>query len=158
MRYARSAAPTIGKGEGRDITRAEILREGHELIFLTVGPCAAAALEAAEQLALDGFNAGVVDARFVKPLDTAMLDALAHKAIVTVEENVLCGGFGSAVLEYYAKSGQLRHVTVSRVGLDDIYGEQASRDEQLREHGLDARGLYAVARRILTHVRASVSK
>lgn len=156
IRYARSTAPTIGHAANRDITRAETLREGHDLVFLTIGPCAAAALDAAAQLEMDGFSIGVIDARFVKPLDTSMLDAIADRPIVTVEENVLSGGFGSAVLEYYEQSGQLHRVTLSRVGLNDVFGEQASREEQLRIYGLDARGLYAAARRMLKHVAASV--
>ncbi|MCK5861754.1 MAG: 1-deoxy-D-xylulose-5-phosphate synthase, partial [Candidatus Hydrogenedentes bacterium] len=112
LRYARDAAPTIGSAEGRDITCAETLREGNDLVFLTVGPCAAAALAAAEKLAQEGHNAAVIDARSVKPLDTAMLDEIRSLPIITVEENALAGGFGSAVLEYYEQAGYLQELTL----------------------------------------------
>ena len=92
LRYARDSAPTIGDVEGRDITRAEMLRDGDDLVFLTIGPCAASALEAAEKLSEQDYRAAVVDVRSVKPLDTAMLDAIRNKPIVTVEENALAGG------------------------------------------------------------------
>ncbi len=149
LRYARDIAPTIGAAKGRDITRAETLREGNDLVFLTVGPCAAAALEAAERLAREGHSVAVVDARSVKPLDTAMLDAIRDKPIVTVEENALAGGFGSAVLEYYEQSGQLQGLTLSRMGFDDVFYEQASRKEQLALCNLTVEGLCRCASQML---------
>lgn len=151
LRYARCAAPDIGDSRGRDIHAAQCLREGEDLTFLTVGPCAAAALKAAELLAKEGVSAGVVDARSVKPLDTAMLDALRDRPIVTVEENNLYGGFGSAVLEYFEQSAQLYRVHVHRVGLNDVFGDQATREEQLRMYGLDAESLALAARLVLQH-------
>ena len=149
LSYARDIAPTIGAAKGRDITRAETLREGNDLVFLTVGPCAAAALEAAERLAREGHSVAVVDARSVKPLDTAMLDAIRDKPIVTVEENALAGGFGSAVLEYYEQSGQLQGLTLSRMGFDDVFYEQASRKEQLALCNLTVEGLCRCASQML---------
>lgn len=157
FRYARSAAPAIGGEEDRDVRRAQYLREGEDLTFLTVGPCAAAALEAAARLENEGISAGVVDARSIKPLDTAMLDALHDRPIVTVEENNLHGGFGSAVLEYFEQTAQLSRVHVHRIGLNDEFGEQATREEQLRVYGLDADGLVLAAHHALqrqVHVAA----
>jgi 1-deoxy-D-xylulose-5-phosphate synthase len=149
LRYARDIAPTIGIADGREITHAETLREGNDLVFLTVGPCAATALEAAERLAGEGHSIAVVDARSVKPLDTAMLDAIRDKPIVTVEENALAGGFGSAVLEYYEQSGQLQGLTLLRMGFDDIFYEQASRKEQLALCNLTVDGLCQCANQML---------
>ncbi len=158
LRYARDAAPTIGDAAGRDVTRAETLRDGHDLVFLTVGPCAAAALEAADALAEDGYDVGVVDARSVKPLDTGMLDELRHKPIITVEENALAGGFGSAVLEYFEASGQLDGLALVRMGFDDVFYEQASRREQLAACNLDAAGLVRHARHVLARTQDAFVK
>lgn len=149
IRYARSAAPLIGGSENRDVRTAQRLREGDDLTFLTTGPCAAAALEAAGQLEAEGIAAGVVDARSVKPLDAAMLESLKDKPLVTVEENTLYGGFGAAVLEYFEQCGELHHVQVHRAGLNDVFGDQATRSEQLSMYGLDARGLAEMARLVL---------
>lgn len=149
IRYARSAAPLIGGSENRDVRTAQRLREGDDLTFLTTGPCAAAALEAAGQLEAEGIAAGVVDARSVKPLDAAMLESLKDKPLVTVEENTLYGGFGAAVLEYFEQCGELHHVQVHRAGLNDVFGDQATRSEQLSMYGLDARGLAETARLVL---------
>ena len=149
IRYARSAAPLIGDSENRDVRTAQRLREGDDLTFLTTGPCAAAALEAASQLEAEGIAAGVVDARSVKPLDAAMLESLKDKPLVTVEENTLYGGFGAAVLEYFEQCGELHHVQVHRAGLNDVFGDQATRSEQLSMYGLDARALAETARLVL---------
>ena len=84
-----------------EIGRGVVLQEGRDVALLGFGNGVGIALEAAEQLRPQGITPTVVDARFAKPLDTALLDRLAsdHGRIVTIEENVLAGGFGSAVLE-----------------------------------------------------------
>nr|AUN37067.1 1-deoxy-D-xylulose 5-phosphate synthase [uncultured bacterium] len=145
IRYARGKAPNIGATEGRDITRGEILREGSDANFVVLGPCAAACLKAAERLAKEGLSVGVVDARHVKPLDTELLDSIADRPIITVEENTLDGGFGSAVLEHFDLSGRTQELRLHRIGIPDIFSEQATRDEQLAAHDLDADGLHRAA-------------
>jgi len=149
IRYARGKAPTIGDVQGRDIARGEMLRQGGDATFLVVGPCVAACLKAAEALADEGLDVGVADVRLVKPLDEALLDQLADRPIITVEENTLDGGFGSAVLEHFEKRGRLADVRVHRIGIPDVFSEQGTREEQLAAHGLDAAGLAAAARRFL---------
>lgn len=141
IRYARGAAPTLGKAEGRDVTRGEVLREGGDAVFLAIGPVLGNCLEAAEQLSADGFHIGVVDARHVKPLDEALLDSLVGRPIVTVEENTLDGGFGSAVLEYFQLHGKLEQLRILRLGIPDIFSEQATRAQQLQAHNLHPAGL-----------------
>lgn len=158
IRYARGAAPVIGSKEDRDVSKAEVLRAGEDLTFLTLGPCAAAALQAANCLENDGYKVGVVDARSVKPLDAEMLDSLANRPVITVEENVLAGGFGSAVLEYYAQTEQLSHIRLLRLGINDAFGEQATREEQLAIYGLDAHSLCHAAKQLLQHVDATLVK
>ena len=150
LRYARGKAPTLGgPAQERDIHRGEILRNGEDAFFLCIGPCTGAALEAAKRLENDGLSIGVADARFVKPLDTDLLDTLAGHPLITVEENPLEGGFGSAVLEYYANTGRLEGLRLHRIGIPGLFCPQATRDEQLAEYGLDANGLYRTARQIL---------
>ncbi|HDP34415.1 MAG TPA: 1-deoxy-D-xylulose-5-phosphate synthase [Candidatus Hydrogenedentes bacterium] len=158
LRYARDAATTIGSAAIRDVAHAETLREGDDLVFLTVGPCAAAALAAAERLACEGTAAAVVDARSVKPLDTAMLDALRHKPIITVEENALAGGFGSAALEYFEQSEQTPGPVLCRMGFDDVFYEHATRREQLAMCNLDADGLYDCAKHMLARLQETYTK
>ncbi len=151
IRYPRDKALTIGRRTGRDITAGEILRRGAEGTFLTAGPCAAACLEAAAILERDGISMGVADARWVKPVDAGLLDELGGLPIVTVEENVLAGGFGSAVLEAFEERGLLNDVRVHRIGLPDAYGEHATRAQQIHEHRLDAASLASAARAFMLH-------
>lgn len=153
IRYARSDAPLIGGTEGRSVDSSEMLREGEDLVFLTVGPCAAQALEAAELLSQEGIEAAVMDARHVKPLDEAALDSIAHLPIVTVEENTLPGGFGSAVLEYFEEQQPDQSPNVLRVGIQDLFGDQATRSEQIQMYGLDALSLAGQARKLLGRIK-----
>jgi 1-deoxy-D-xylulose-5-phosphate synthase len=149
LRYARGKAPTIGEREGRDIARGEVLREGHDAVFLTVGPLAAACLEAAERLEAEGYSIGVADARWIKPVDGALIESLLDRPIITVEENTLDGGFGAAVLEYVSNVGRLQDLRLRRLGIPDRFSEQATRDEQLSAEGLDVNGFVEVAREYL---------
>ncbi len=146
FRYARGKAPTIGTTENRDVSRGEILRAGTDLNFLAVGPVIGACLEAAELLEAEGISIGVADARFVKPLDAALIDSLIDHPIITVEENMLDGGFGSAVLEYAANNDKLHQLRIKRMGIPDVFTPQGTRQEQLESHDLHAAGLAAAAR------------
>ena len=141
LRYARSKAPPIGDPESRDVTRGEILREGTDCCFLAVGPIVGTCLQVAEALAEQGLSIGVADARFVKPLDTKLIDAIASVPIITVEENTLEGGFGSAVLEYLEATDKLADTRIRRIGMPDRFLEHATRAEQLATLGLDYAGL-----------------
>ena len=149
IRYARSSAPTIGNAAGRDVTHGEVLRQGDDATFLAIGPVLSTCLEAAELLAAEGFSVGVADARWVKPLDTDLIDSLAEHPIITVEENTLDGGFGAAVIEHFDKAGQLSTLRILRRGIPDRFSEQGSRNDQLRAEGLDHTGLAASARAFL---------
>ncbi len=127
LRYPR------GEGEGVplpvrptriDIGRGELLREGERVAFLGYGYGVSVALGAAELLAEGrGIDATVADARFAKPLDGELAERLAaeHDLLVTVEENVLAGGFGSAVVEHLADRDLLGGARVLRIGLPDEY-------------------------------------
>jgi len=116
------------------IGTAEVVREGREVALVGIGTGLDLASGAADLLAEAGVRATVVDARFVKPLDGALLDELAatHARIVTVEENALAGGFGSAVAEHFADTD----VRVRRFGLPDAFVAHGARDRLLRDVGL----------------------
>ena len=109
------------------------------------------ALEAAKNLEEDEhISATVVNARFVKPLDADLILELARKTgkIVTVEEHVLQGGFGSAVLELLQAHG-LNHVIVRCIGLPDTYIEHGSQHILRHKYGLDAEGIEKIVLEIL---------
>jgi 1-deoxy-D-xylulose-5-phosphate synthase len=149
FRFARSEAPAIGAPEGRDITRGEMLREGADAVFVAVGPVLGNCLKAAKLLEKEGLSVGVADARRVKPLDANLIDSLVGLPIITVEENTLSGGFGSAVLEHFEAQGRLGQVRIRRAGIPDRFLDHMTREEQLQDIGLDAEGLARTAREFL---------
>jgi len=120
----------------------EILRAGTDAAILTFGTSIPMALEAAEKLSQKGINVRVVNARFIKPLDTAMLDELfeLEMPIMTVEEAVLAGGFGSAVLEY-AHDQLYTAAPIHRMGIPDHFIEHGDVDKLLEEIGMTAEHL-----------------
>jgi 1-deoxy-D-xylulose-5-phosphate synthase len=106
-----------------EIGRGELLREGDTVALLGYGYGVNVALGAADALEEHGVDATVADARFAKPLDADLVERLAaeHDLLVTVEENVLAGGFGSGVLEHLADRDLLGGTRVLRFGLPDRY-------------------------------------
>jgi 1-deoxy-D-xylulose-5-phosphate synthase len=123
----------------------EQLRRGKDVAILAVGTMVLPAVDAAEILAQDGIDCAVVNCRFIKPMDAAMLESLVqqHRVIVTVEEGTIVNGFGA----YLAETLQTTHpeVRVVALGVPDRLIEQAPRAEQLEGFGLTAAG---IARRI----------
>ena len=118
------------------IGKGKICRHGKKTAFLAFGAMVSTAMEAAKQL-----DATVVNMRFVKPLDESMLSEMAasHQLLVTVEDNVVAGGAGSAVNEYLAAS----HIRtpVINLGLPDEFLDHGGRDELLADCGLSAKSL-----------------
>ncbi|MCL4502287.1 MAG: 1-deoxy-D-xylulose-5-phosphate synthase [Deltaproteobacteria bacterium] len=131
------------------IGQAEVLREGEDLLILALGASVYPSLAAAEKLEEHGFSATVVNARFVKPLDENLILTLAakHGRVLTVEENVLAGGFGSSILELLADHGLA--VSVKRLGIPDIFVEHGSPAILRHKYGLDAEGILQGARAAL---------
>jgi 1-deoxy-D-xylulose-5-phosphate synthase len=127
LRYPRGEAegvPLPRRPEAIEIGRGEILHEGERVAFLGYGYGVSVALRAAGLLGDEhGIEATVADGRFAKPLDRELVERLAaeHDLLVTVEENVLSGGFGSAVVEHLADHDLLAGVRMLRVGLPDEY-------------------------------------
>jgi 1-deoxy-D-xylulose-5-phosphate synthase len=132
------------------IGKGEVLREGSDGVVLAVGTMVYPAMAAAEALANENISLTVVNARFIKPLDRELICSLAKNCdhLFTVEENVLQGGFGSAVLELLAEE-QIFGVPVTRLGFPDKYIEQGEQAELRALHGLDAEGITAAIRKAL---------
>ncbi len=122
------------------------MREGNDGVIFAVGSLVAEALAAAERLAADGFDFGLIDPIFLKPLDKDLLLAAARKTgfVVTVEENALQGGFGSAVLELFSDADM--NIAVKRIGLPDKFIEQGTQGELRARYGLDAAGIVATVK------------
>ncbi|WP_371369434.1 1-deoxy-D-xylulose-5-phosphate synthase [Sporomusa rhizae] len=127
-----------------EIGKAEELKTGNDVVFLAVGAMVEPCYRAAAILAEKGISAGIVNARFIKPLDGQLIRHLARDTglIVTVEDNVLAGGFGSAVLEYI-NSQNLNWVKLLRLGLPDKFIEHGTRNYLLNKYGLDEQGIVA---------------
>ena len=125
-----------------EIGKGRILREGHDVALLSIGTRLEACLEAAAELARQGVSVTVADARFCKPLDTALVDRLArgHDMLVTVEEGSI-GGFASHVLQHLALHDLLRNVRVLPLTLPDRYVPHGSMPEQYADAGLDSRSI-----------------
>jgi len=140
VRYPRdrgTGRPLTGKPKELPLGRAEIIRDGSDVALAAIGSMVQVAREAAELLAEHGVSAAVINARFVKPLDEECLLFYARQSrlMVTIEEHVLQGGFGSAVLEMLERR-QADNVKLVRLGIGDIFVEHGSRDILLAQQGL----------------------
>ena len=144
VRYPRTATQAIAPDRPLQmvpIGQAQVCRNGRRAALLCFGPLLPAALEAAERL-----DATVVNMRFLKPLDVAMIQRLArrHELLVTLEDNTLAGGAGSAVGESLLEHGA--RTTVLQLGLPDRFLPHGTREQILREAGLDAEGIHDAVR------------
>ncbi|MBJ6800517.1 1-deoxy-D-xylulose-5-phosphate synthase [Geomonas propionica] len=153
LRYPRGAgfgAAMDKELKALEVGKGELLVEGTDLTLVAVGSTVYPALEAAALLKQKGIFASVVNARFVKPLDRELILAEAGRTgcIVTVEENALMGGFGSAVLEAVADAG-LTGVRVKRIGIPDSFVEQGSQSQLRADLGLDGAGIAATCQAFL---------
>ncbi len=131
------------------IGKGQVLREGEDVCLVGIGTMAAHALEAAGLLESRGIEVGVINARFVKPLDRDLLLQAAgdYSILVTIEDNVLMGGFGSAVLELLAANGVERRVIA--LGVPDEFIEHAKPEALYAKLGLDAGGIAERVERLL---------
>ena len=149
LRYPRGAGYGVEMDpdiKALEIGKGEVLSEGNDISIIAFGSTVYPALEAAELLLYKGISAGVINARFVKPLDADLILSAAGKTgcIMTVEENALQGGFGSAVLELLYDNG-MQNVKVKRLGIPDRYVEQGSQAQLRKDLGIDAEGIAAAA-------------
>ena len=157
MRYPRGigyGVPMDQELKTLEIGKAELIKDGSDAAIIAIGNMVCPSIEAAKRLADDGISVSVVNARFVKPLDEAMILALAKKTgrIVTVEEHALLGGFGSAVLECLDANG-VSGIKTHRIGLPDAYIEHGTQKVLRQKYGLDADGIYASVKEFVEKTR-----
>jgi 1-deoxy-D-xylulose-5-phosphate synthase len=148
IRYPKANLETIERPvQPIEVGQSEILEWETDGCLIAFGTLVGASLRAAQRLRAEyGLRVGVVNARFAKPLDMAMISKALEECafVLTIEEGCLSGGFGSAVLEAASDAG-LPTGHLRRLGLPDRFIMHAERDEQLAEVGLDAAGIAAAA-------------
>jgi 1-deoxy-D-xylulose-5-phosphate synthase len=156
IRWSKTAAPQVGPAEVGSGLHARKAREGRDLCVLAVGKMVTAACEAAEALADEGIEATVWDVRVVTPPDPDMLaDAAEHPLVITAEDGVREGGAGSLLADRIAQLTDDRTPPRVRVlGTPIAYIPHGNADAILAELGLDAAGLAAEARRLVSALRA----
>lgn len=157
VRYPRGAAVSIISGETEAnmekpliLGRAEVLTQGDDLVIFAVGYSVLEAFLAAQDLAEnENIAATVVNCRFVKPLDRDLIISLASRIprVITVEEGVLAGGFGSAVVECLSDAG-ITGCTIRRIGIDDTFIEHGAKKVLRSKYGLDAEGIVNAAKQV----------
>jgi 1-deoxy-D-xylulose-5-phosphate synthase len=150
IRYPKATAETVARDfEPIALGRAEVIHRGLDGTILACGTTLVAAMRAADKLRAEGLDVGVVNARFVKPLDAATVRQAIGESpfVVTLEEGALMAGFGSAVLEAAVDAG-LDTRSIHRLGVPDRFVEHGSRGELLAELGLDHQGIAAACRRL----------
>ena len=138
----KNALISIGKGE--------ILNKGNDIIIFCIGRTVCESLSAHSELLSLGISATVVNCRFVKPLDTDLICSLAGKIprIITVEENVLQGGFGSAILECL-NDNNITSFSLKRIGIADTFVEHGSQDLLRAKYGIDAQAIVNTAKELM---------
>ncbi|MCL0068446.1 1-deoxy-D-xylulose-5-phosphate synthase [Thermodesulfovibrionales bacterium] len=150
IRYPKGKITTEMEYMFRDFTikmgKAEILMKGDDVLIIAEGNSVYPALKATGRMKRDGIHASLVNARFIKPLDERLITHLSQqiRTVITVEENVIAGGFGSAVLECLNKAG-IADVSVKRIGIGDNFVEHGSQKTLRKKYGLDEEGIYKAA-------------
>jgi len=148
IRYPKATATEISReAPPIELGKSEVLQWGTDGCLVAYGPLLSRAMKAAEELRVDGLDVGVINARFLKPLDSEVILKAIRECgfVVTLEEAALAGGFGSAVLEAAADAG-LDASRVRRLGIPDFYVEHGERDELLADLGMDVESIVRTCR------------
>jgi 1-deoxy-D-xylulose-5-phosphate synthase len=158
VRYPRSHGLGVTMDETLHeipIGKGEVVRYGEDVAIIALGATVAPSLEAAAKLASQGIETMVVNARFAKPIDKELIIDLAGriKNIITVEENVLAGGFGSSVTRLLQESG-INDVIIKNIGVPDEFVEHGTQAILRAKYGLDADG---IARQVVEMLSASAA-
>jgi 1-deoxy-D-xylulose-5-phosphate synthase len=153
LRYPRGRAVGVNIEEQLktlEIGKGEVLREGSDLAVIAIGSTVYPALAAAQRLAQEGIDIKVINARFAKPVDSELIadTAATIKKIITVEENVLQGGFGSAVLELLSEKN-ITGVRIKRLGIPDEFVEHATQAQLRQKYGIDEDGIFRAVKEML---------
>ena len=149
LRLGRPKIPQVIPPElSFELGRAQVLREGADLVFVAAGIMVGKALQAAELLAREGLQAAVLNMHTIKPLDRDLLIEMARKtgAVVTAEEHSIIGGLGGAVAEVLAENYP---VPLVRVGVRDTFGESGSPEALLQKYGLTPENLAAAGKTVV---------
>ncbi len=164
IRYPRDKVPeSLPLPEGYqsqpfELGKAVTLREGTDAVIVSYGILTQQALLAAENLGKQGYSIAVVNARFAKPIDEALIEKLLseedHRPVLTLEDHGLIGGFGSAVLEF-AQQKKLDTRKIVRLGMPDEFIAQNSRNGQLAQVGIDQAGIEKQLREILAESKSN---
>jgi 1-deoxy-D-xylulose-5-phosphate synthase len=130
---------------------AEILENGDDVVIIAIGRTVGDAMDAHRMLKAMGIHATVINARFVKPLDAEQIGGAVRRIprIVTVEENVRQGGFGSAVLECLCDQG-VAGFRIERIGLPDVFIEHGSQAVLRTKYGISAQAIVDAAQRLMS--------
>lgn len=148
IRYPKANAETLpGTRAPMELGRAEVLQWGRDGLIVAYGTLLGNCIQAAELLRSEGLDVGVVNARFVKPIDREFVDRACRENLflVTVEESSLMGGFGSALLEVASDLGH-EVSRIKRLGIPDYFVEHGEREELLADLGLDPAGIVNACR------------
>ncbi len=131
------------------VGKAEVLKQGADASIFAIGSTVYPAMEAAKKLEEEGINVSVINSRFIKPIDKACVLEFAKKTknILTVEENVIQGGFGTAILE--AVQGYHKDIKIKTLGIPDIFVEHGPQNVLRAIHKIDAQGIYNTIKEIL---------
>jgi len=157
FRYPRSRGIGAKRGtplRSLEIGKAELLREGEDILIISIGSTVYPSLHAAQRLEKGGIEATVINSRFLKPLDVDLLCRWATriKRVLTVEENVLMGGFGSAVLELFQEKN-FSSISIRRLGIPDSFIEHGPQALLREKYGIDENGIFRVAKEMVEEVR-----
>ena len=143
MRFGRLAVPVINDNPDYkfEIGKGITLKEGKDITIIATGLCVSESLEAAKLLAADGIDARVINIHTIKPLDEELVVKAAKETgrIFTVEEHSIIGGLGSAVCDTLSAQQPTK---VTKIGVEDTYGESGPAVELIHKYGLDAEGIY----------------
>lgn len=132
-----------------EVGKSRLIKQGSDIAILTIGHPGNFAVEASAILEQEGISAAHYDMRFVKPLDETILHHVFSnfKHIITVEDGMVAGGFGSAILEFMSENNY--NAMVKRLGIPDYFVEQGTQEELVRECGFDSQGIVATAKEML---------
>ena len=152
LRFGRFAVPNLTPeipGDKFEIGKGVVYKEGKDVTIVATGFTVHLAVEAAEMLAAEGIDAGIVNIHTIKPLDTELIVAMAKKsgAIVTAEEHSVIGGLGSAVCDAVAENYP---VPVVKVGVNDLYGRSGKVPELLEIYGITSKNIAESAKRAIS--------
>jgi 1-deoxy-D-xylulose-5-phosphate synthase len=149
--YPRDAGENLADREGVsiDVGRGEVLREGNEILMVGFGPIVQRLLWVADELAADGVAATVINARWAKPMDEALITehAAGKRLVVTAEESAAMGGFGDGVLDALNRAGV--HVPLHKVALAEGFVHHGAVDDLRAQQRIDAPGILAQVRQAL---------